>query len=157
MNAGSFSCRNWDSPGTPKSCRFTTDPVLGGGIFLSVFEHQIFWLVGGKRWNGSLSANSHSSLYLRGCMKLSAQELSPHSWWTCNGSHHISEDRLKHFWKDRKSTWTCQRVRKQTEWQQGELLRQVPGQGDQRAWIEHSKDDFRGNDTGNSKTSTGIC
>lgn len=40
-----FSCRKGDSPGTPKSHRFTTDPVLGWGsyaLFSSVFEHQIF-------------------------------------------------------------------------------------------------------------------
>lgn len=30
FESGSFSCRNGDSPGTPS--RFTTDPVLGGGI-----------------------------------------------------------------------------------------------------------------------------
>lgn len=40
-----FSCRKGDSPGIPKSHRFTTDPVLGWGsyaLFSSVFEHQIF-------------------------------------------------------------------------------------------------------------------
>lgn len=90
------SCRNWGSLGTPKSHGFTTGPVLGWGsyaLFLTVFKHQIFWFLGRKSWDGTSLADSHSSLNFCGCIKLSAQEPSPHSHWTCNESHHTSDDR----------------------------------------------------------------
>lgn len=65
----------------------------------------------------------------------------------------------KSFWKGKKKYLSLPKGEEtDNEWQQGELLEKgTPGQGDQGAQIECSRDDSMEYVTCNSKTSAGIC